>query len=120
MNPAFNRTLSLLVEIKTNHPTPDFDRSRGRERRVQAGNNNVTQKILGKAKPSHSLSTNPKQDPNDDTPADQVIPPRLNKAETFYDRLRATLAKHADAFRAKADSVRSRLKKLSAKVIRKK
>jgi hypothetical protein len=38
MNPAFNRTLSLLVEIKTDHPTPDFGGRGDREERVQAGN----------------------------------------------------------------------------------
>ena len=106
MNPAFDRTLSLLVEIKTDYPNPDFDGSRDRERRVRVGNNNVAQKILGKAKSSYSISS-------DDTPADQRIPPPLKKAETFYDKLKAALINNKEKFKAG-------VKKLSAKITKRK
>lgn len=113
MNPAFDRTLSLLVEIKTDHSTPDFDGSRDRERKVQfgdrerkvrAGNNNVAQRILGKAKSSYSISS-------DDPPASRYIPPPLKKAETFFDRLKAALINSKEKFKAGVRKVSAKIRK---------
>ena len=55
MNPAFNRTLSLLVEIKSNIPGKGGEPKR---KKVDLG-------PLGKAKPSWTGSTDPKPSSND-------------------------------------------------------
>ena len=55
MNPAFNRTLSLLVEIKSNIPGKGGEPER---KKVDLG-------PLGKAKPSFTMSTDPKPSSDD-------------------------------------------------------
>ena len=126
MNPAFNRTLSLLVEISDRPPAiPPTTRHGELQRKLVGGfpstrprkptkrskrfdpeAEDVRKKMLGGAEPSYSISS-------DDTPADKRIPPPLKKAETFYDKLKAALINSKDKFKAG-------VRKLSAKIRRKK
>lgn len=114
MNPAFDRTLSLLVESGDEHSPPRSTSSEHQPPRTTAAlrepkrteNRTIKSKIFGGAKPSYNLST-------DDTPADQYIPPPLNKAETFYDKLKAALINSKEKFKAG-------VRKVSAKIKRKK
>lgn len=143
MNPAFDRTLSLLVEGDDEHSPPrgfrtnstmqkrvsrfkryggkikgfSLPRTTGGATRPPEGmelpNRYFARKMFGGAKSSYSLSTDPQEKPSDDTPAEQRIPPPLKKAETFYDRLRSTLITNKDKFKAG-------VRKISAKIRRKK
>ena len=90
MNPAYNKTLSLLVEIIGRHhttPRPTSQHTTStqtyrrkptkRPKRFDPEAEDVKKKMLGGAKPSYSRSTDPQQDPNVDTPSDKRIPPPL-------------------------------------------
>ena len=130
MNPAFDRTLSLLVEIIGRHhttpkptsnnrglvggfPTSTVRKPTKRSKRFDPGAEDVKKKMLGGATPSYSRSTDPQEKPSDDTPAEQRIPPSLKKAETFYDKLKAALINNKEKFKAG-------VRKISAKIRRKK
>lgn len=121
MNPAFDRTLSLLVEISDRpqatppkptsnnrglvggFPTSTVRKPKKRSNRFDPESEDVKKKMLGGAKPSYSVSTD----------ADNRIPPPLKKPETFYDRLKAALINNKDKFKAG-------VKRILAKIRRKK
>jgi len=108
MNPAYNKTLNLLVEILGRHHTPPRSTStnRGlvggfptstvrkptkRSKRFDPEAEDVKKKMFGGARASYSRSTDPQQEPTDDTSADQRIPPPLkgqdSKKESFFKRM---------------------------------